>query len=145
MGRNVNACTNCGDDREIVSHGLCQKCLMANRRASEREQEPSWLVGPDRSQNKSQRELNRMRVNFSKMVALLDECPTSNAVLATESYDAVKCILIAAIDQINKMEKLTVNPKSPLTVNSEAEEDQPFVFKERPKAITTVGRNEEES
>lgn len=119
--RRLAMCLGCSDPREIVSHGLCAKCNMQSRRAEEKKGEPSWLIGPDRSQSKSQRELNRLRVNFAKMVALLDETPTSGLVLKDEDYAAVKSRLLAAIDRINDLQKLTVNPESELTVNAEIE------------------------
>lgn len=115
--RRIDACVNCGALREIMSRGLCAKCKMAHTRAEDKRGEPKWLVGPDRSQNKSHRDLNRMRVNFSKMVALLDETAISNAVLPAEQYEAIKAILIGGIDRINAMQKLTVNLESQLTVN----------------------------
>jgi hypothetical protein len=100
MTRRQDACGNCGVERDIVSNGLCAKCYMRERR-----DQPAWLAGPDRSQNKAQRELNRRRVAFSKMLALLDEAAISKAAMQTTDYEAIKSILIAAIDRINTMQK----------------------------------------
>jgi hypothetical protein len=119
--RTVANCLNCDEPHEIVSHGLCAKCLMQQRRAQDQAGDPPWAVGPDRSQSRSQRELNKMRLNFSRMVALLDEAPISAAVLPAASYGAIKAFLIGGIDRINAMQKLTVNPENQLTVNTEAE------------------------
>jgi hypothetical protein len=52
------------------------------------------------------------------MVSLLDEVPISNAVLPDTEYEAVKSILIAGLDRINQMQKLTVNAETELTVIS---------------------------
>jgi hypothetical protein len=118
MVRRLDKCLNCGDPREIVSRGLCAKCLMRNRRSDEKRGEPPWLSGPDRSQNRQQRELTRMRVNFSRMLALLEETPTSSLILPTEEYEIIKSLLITGIDRINNLQKLTVNSNLKLTVIS---------------------------
>lgn len=117
--RMIDKCLNCQERREIVSHGLCAKCLMRQRRAREKRFEPEWISHPDRSQTQQQRELNHMRVNFSRMLALLDDSKTSNLIAKDDEYQIVRDILITWIDDINKRQKLTVNPESELTVNSE--------------------------
>jgi hypothetical protein len=37
---------------------------MQSRRAEEKKDGPAWLSGPDRSQGREQRDLNRIKVNF---------------------------------------------------------------------------------
>ncbi len=123
--RRVDRCLNCGDQRELVSHGLCAKCLMQHRRAAERQGELGWLAGPDRSQNRSQRELNRARVNFARMLALLDDTPTCSMILSGETYLRMKADLIAGINSINALQKLTVHSESKLTVNSNDPQSEP--------------------
>src|ERR1700688_4079729 len=103
--RQIGSCMNCGKERALVAHSLCAKCYMQGWRAEEKNSEPSW-IGPDQTQHKSQKELNRMRVNFAKMVSLLDDSPTSNIVLPPDEHALIKGLLIAAIDKINQMQGL---------------------------------------
>lgn len=126
--RSVSECANCQELREITSHGLCQKCLMKQRRAREKANEPSWAVCPDRSQSRQQKELNKMRTNCSRMLELLDGTRISTYVLPDENYREIKRMLITAIDRIDQMQwpGLTVNSEtSELTVNSLEPEPEP--------------------
>jgi hypothetical protein len=123
MARTIALCQNCGDPREIVSHGLCSKCLMRCRREQELRDGP-WWVGPDRTQGKWQRDLNCWRLNCARMLKLLDESPISNLVAPAAEYETVKDLLVRWSQRINerqRTEKLTVNSKSELTVNKDDE------------------------
>ena len=66
--RTVHGCINCGDEREIVAHGLCSKCYMARRR--EREVE---FVLPHRSQKSALAERNKEHGRLVGVVKLVDE------------------------------------------------------------------------
>jgi hypothetical protein len=138
--RSTAKCLKCGDPREIVSHGLCAKCLMQNRRAEEKAGDPSWTAGPDRSQRREQRDLNKMGANFFKMLVMLSETPISNLVVTDEEFEAVKSRIVTWIGRIYAMQKvpdtrgptiqsskngkpkLTVIPESELPVNTESEQ-----------------------
>jgi hypothetical protein len=115
--RHRDICRDCGQEKEIVADGRCHKCDMRKRRAEQNATEPGWLVGPDRSQNRAQRELNRARVAFAKMLALLDEAPTASTIMSPDDYQKVKSILIAASNRINAKQggsaqrQFTVNPE----------------------------------
>jgi hypothetical protein len=120
--RRVDVCLNCQDPREIVSHGLCARCLMAHRRAEEKTSEPTSIIGPDRSQHKAQRDLNKMGVNFFKMLLALTETPISALIVTDEEYEIVKANLITWIGRIHDRQKLTVlTQESKLTVISKPE------------------------
>lgn len=132
-------CLKCGDPREIVSHGLCAKCLMQNRRAEEKTGDPSWMAGPHRTQRREQRDLNKMGVNFFKMLVMLADTPISNLVVTDEEFQKVKSLIVGWLGRIHAMQKapdtrgptiqspkngkgkLTVIPESELTVNTESE------------------------
>ncbi len=64
--RTIQGCINCGDEREITSHGLCQKCLMRQRREKERES-----VFPDRSQKRYIAEITKQLQDLVKLNKLV--------------------------------------------------------------------------
>ena len=72
--RSIDKCMNCGDEREIVANRICAKCYMARRREAEKRDEPSW-ARPDHSQRRYIAERNKMLVNLTKIVKLVDETP----------------------------------------------------------------------
>jgi hypothetical protein len=138
--RTTAKCLQCGDSREIVSHGLCDRCLMQNRRAEEKASDPPWLAGPDRTQRREQRDLNKMGATFFKMLVMLADAPISNLVVTDEEFEAVKFRIVTWIGRIHQMQKapdtcgspikpskngkgkLTVIPESELTVISGSDE-----------------------
>jgi hypothetical protein len=147
MPRRRGPCLNCSFVRDLVSHGLCARCNQARRLQKEKEGEPSWLQGPDRSQNKEQRDLNRYRVNYSKILALMADTPNSNRILSDPEYDLVRGIFIRAIDRINSMQhpqKLTVNKESKLTVDSDAPSESADEFTVNSVSEFTVNSDEEQ-
>jgi hypothetical protein len=103
--RTVGLCLNCQEDKILVSHNICARCYMRQRRAGE----PEWLNGPDRSQGRSQKELNNIRVNFARMLALLDATTVSPLLLSEEEYQLIRNILIGVMDVVNGMQKTVVN------------------------------------
>lgn len=136
--RKTDNCLNCGDPREIVSHGLCAKCMMQQRRAEEKADDPSWMTGPDRSQRREQRDLNKMGVTFFKILVMLAETPISNLVVTDEEFERVKSLIVLWLGRIHDMQKnpdkcgptiqskngkpkLSVIPEPELTVNPEPE------------------------
>jgi hypothetical protein len=72
--RRIDKCINCGDERELVANSLCAKCYMAGRREAEKRDEPVW-ASSDRSQRRYIAERNKMLVNLTKIVKLVDETP----------------------------------------------------------------------
>jgi hypothetical protein len=110
----------CDDEREIVAHGLCAKCYMAGRRADERLDDPSGL-SPDRINRRHIAERNKMLVNLTRIIKLVDETPC----LSHEDTAAIKVtiqpyLLERANDLAPKKScpELTVHTKSESTVNS---------------------------
>jgi hypothetical protein len=103
--RTTGRCANCQDEKELVSHGICAKCYMRERRR----QEPAWLHGPDRSQSRSLKKLNRIRVNFARMLALLDETTVSPLLLKEEEYQLLRNMLIEVIDGVNSLQRTVVD------------------------------------
>jgi hypothetical protein len=123
--RSKGECSVCGEFREIVSRGRCARCLGKAIRAQRKVAEgDSLLLGPDRSQSREQKELNKARVNFARMVSLMDEAVTNNLILPDEEYVLINDCLIEAIDRINGMQKQVndVNPGPELTSTSTTEE-----------------------
>jgi hypothetical protein len=94
---------------------------MQHRRNAEKQGEPGWLAGPDRTQRREQRDLNRMGVNFFKMLVMLSETPISNLIVTDEEFAAVKSRIVTWIGRIHACQ-LTVNPELKLTVNSNESE-----------------------
>jgi hypothetical protein len=118
---------------------------MQTRRAAEKQGEPAWMVGPDRSQRRQQRDLYKMGVSFYKMLVMLAEAPISNLVVNDDEYEVVKANLAVWLGRIYEMQrneksdmrgptiqssrndrpKLTVITESELTVNSELDDEEP--------------------
>jgi len=88
MGRTIAKCIQCRQEREIVSFGLCAMCLMASRRAAE--------------PLSAQRECNRMRARFSRILELLDDADTTHVVLSAEDCSLVKNIIIRTLELIGR-------------------------------------------
>lgn len=86
--RSIDKCMNCGDEREIVANRICAKCYMARRREAEKRDEPSW-ASPDRSQRRYIAERNKMLVNLTKIVKIVDETPC----LSPEDALAIKTVI----------------------------------------------------
>jgi hypothetical protein len=118
--RKVDSCMNCGDEREIVAHGLCAKCYMVGRRAGERLDDP-FGVSPDRINRRYIAERNKMLVNLTRIIKLVDETPC----LSHEDQAAIKVTIQPyLVERANDLAprkseaELTVNTKSESTVNS---------------------------
>ena len=112
MRRN-DKCINCGDQRDIVSHGLCAKCYMEGRREAEKRDEPSW-ASPDRSERRYIAERNKMLVNLTKINKLVDETPC----LSPEDTQAIKTVIRPYM--LERVESLAPKPQvNTLTENSE--------------------------
>jgi hypothetical protein len=134
--RRIDKCMNCGDERELVANGFCAKCYMASRREAEKRDEPSW-ASPDRSQRRYIAERNKMLVNLTKIVKLVDETPciSPDDILAIKTvirpYLLERAESLAPMPRVNtltqKSELTTVNPfqvnestsQGELTINSE--------------------------
>lgn len=86
--RRIDKCMNCGDERELVANGFCAKCYMARRREAEKRDEPSW-ASPDRSQRRYTAERNKMLINLTKIVKLVDETPC----ISPEDILAIKTVI----------------------------------------------------
>ena len=111
--RRIDKCINCGDQREIVSHGLCAKCYMEGRREAEKRDEPSW-ASPDRSERRYIAERNKMLVNLTKINKLVDETPC----LSPEDAQAIKTVIRPYM--LERVESLAPMPLvNTLTQNSE--------------------------
>jgi hypothetical protein len=119
--RKIDSCMNCGEERELVAHGLCARCYMAGRRETERRDDPYRLI-PERSQRRYVAERNRNLINLTKIVKLVDE----TTCLSPDHMTAIKMvvqpyILERAVD-LAPLKKtgpqLTENSESPLTVSS---------------------------
>ena len=111
---------NCGDEREIVARGLCAKCYMANRRAGERLDDPFGL-SPDHINRRYIAERNKMLVNLTRIIKLVDETPClSHEDTATIKVTIQPYLLERANDLAPKKSdpELTVNTKSESNVNS---------------------------
>jgi len=134
--RRIDKCMNCGDERELVANGFCAKCYMASRREAEKRDEPSW-ASPDRSQRRYIAERNKMLVNLTKIVKLVDETPciSPDDILAIKTvirpYLLERAESLAPMPRVNtltqKSELTTINPsqvnestsQGELTINSE--------------------------
>jgi hypothetical protein len=104
--RSRGNCVVCNEFREIVSRGRCTRCLGKAIRARGKQAEgESPFIGPDRSQQAYQKELNKARTNFSRMISLLDDTTMSDLVLPKEEYVLIKDCLLEAMDKINGMQK----------------------------------------
>jgi hypothetical protein len=111
--RRIDKCMNCGDERELVSHGLCAKCYMGQRREAEKRDEPSW-ASPDRSERRYIAERNKMLVNLTKIVKIVDETPC----LSPEDALAIKTVIRPYL--LERAESLAPKPEvNALTQNSE--------------------------
>src|ERR1700739_4610022 len=86
--RRIDKCMNCRDERELVANGLCAKCYMAGRREAEKRGELSW-ASPDHSQRRYIAERNKMLVNLTKIVKLVDETPC----ISPEDILAIKTVI----------------------------------------------------
>jgi hypothetical protein len=69
---------NCQQERELFTHGICQRCNMAMRRENQRHGQPT--VSPDRSQARQRAALSRMRDKFSGVLTALFSQPLSEMV-----------------------------------------------------------------
>jgi hypothetical protein len=117
--RRTGNCVVCGEFRELVSRERCSKCLAKAIRAAMKEAEgEAPFLGPDRSQQTYQKELNKARTNFSRMISLMDDATMSDLVLPKEEYVLIKDCLLEAIDRINGMQK---DREAVSGVNSEPE------------------------
>jgi hypothetical protein len=67
--RRIQRCMNCGDERDIVAHGLCSMCYQRRWR----EQQERELVLPDRSQRRYVAERNKDHGLLVGIVKLVDE------------------------------------------------------------------------
>lgn len=111
--RRIDSCMNCGDERELVANGFCAKCYMASRREAEKRDEPSW-ASPDRSQRRYIAERNKMLVNLTKIVKLVDETPC----ISPEDILAIKTVIRPYL--LERAESLAPMPKvNTLTQESE--------------------------
>lgn len=86
--RRIDRCINCGDERELVANSLCAKCYMAGRREAEKRDEPVW-ASSDRSQRRYIAERNKMLVNLTKIVKLVDETPC----ISPDDIQAIKTVI----------------------------------------------------
>lgn len=116
--RRIDNCMNCGDERELVSHGLCAGCYMKQRREAEKRDEPSW-ASPDRSERRYIAERNKMLINLTKIVKIVDETPC----LSPEDGLAIKTVirpyLLERAESLAPMPGVsTLTQESELTVNS---------------------------
>ena len=102
--RSIDKCMNCGDEREIVANRICAKCYMARRREAEKRDEPSWAI-PDRSQRRYIAERNKMLVNLTKIVKIVDETPC----LSPEDALAIKTVIRPYL--LERAESLAPMPK----------------------------------
>ena len=113
--RRIDKCMNCGDERELVANSLCAKCYMAGRREAEKRDEPVW-ASSDRSQRRYIAERNKMLVNLTKIVKLVDETPciSPDDILAIKTvirpYLLERAESLAPMPQVN-----TLTQKSELT------------------------------
>jgi hypothetical protein len=117
--RRIDKCMNCGDQRELVAHGLCARCYMGQRREAEKRDEPSW-ASPDRSERRYIAERNKMLVNLTKINKLVDETPC----LSPEDAQAIKTVIrpymLERVESLApKPEVNTLTQQSELTVNSD--------------------------
>jgi hypothetical protein len=111
--RRIDKCMNCGDERELVSHGLCAKCYMEQRREAEKRDEPSW-ASPDRSERRYIAERNKMLVNLTRINKLVDETPC----LSPEDAQAIKTVIRPYM--LERVESLAPKPQvNTLTHQSE--------------------------
>jgi hypothetical protein len=111
--RRIDTCINCGDERELVSNGLCARCYMGQRREAEKRDEPSW-ASPDRSQRRYIAERNKMLVNLTKIVKIVDETPC----LSPEDALAIKTVIQPYL--LERAESLAPKPEvNALTQKSE--------------------------
>jgi hypothetical protein len=112
--RRIDECMNCGNERELVANSTCAKCYMARRREAEKRDEPSW-ASPDRSQRRYIAERNKMLVNLTKIVKLVDETPC----ISPEDILAIKTVIRPYL--MERAESLAPMPLvNTLTQNSES-------------------------
>jgi D12 class N6 adenine-specific DNA methyltransferase len=111
---------NCKDEREIVAHGLCAKCYMRHKRNEEASDDPYGIFGA-RSERRYIAERNKMLVNLTRIIKLVDETPCLTHEDATTIKVTIQPYLLEranALAPIKSQPELTVNTKSESTVNS---------------------------
>lgn len=150
--RRIDTCINCGDERELVSHGWCARCYMGQRREAEKRDEPAW-ASPDRSQRRYIAERNKMLVNLTKIVKLVDETPC----ISPDDIQAIKTVIrpylleraesLAPTPRVNTLtenSELTVNPDEPAKAPDAPAEKKTRSQKQGERAIKKTDKRRKE-
>lgn len=137
--RRTDSCMNCRDSREIVAHGLCAKCYMRHKRSEDTSDDPFGIYGR-RSERRYIAERNKMLVNLTRIIKLVDETPC----LSHEDTTTIKVTLQPyLLDRANALApkksqpELTVNTKYELTVDSKRQPVEGLLAKEAESTVNT--------
>lgn len=97
MGRKVDICTACGEEKEIVAHGLCHKCNMAARR----NQSEAFHSKADKFATAQRKAQEKMDANLIKMMKMCNEFETGGLMLEGD-VDAIREIIRPYVNDIGK-------------------------------------------
>jgi hypothetical protein len=95
MGRAIDICEACGEEKEIVSRGLCHNCNMRR----EREEKAALRGEADKHSSAQRKAQERLDAGLVKMMKLLNDFEASGLV-AVEDISAVRLAIKPYVDRI---------------------------------------------
>jgi hypothetical protein len=95
MGRTTDICESCGEEKEIVSRGLCHNCNMRR----DREEKAALRGQADKHSSAQRKAQERLDAGLIKMMKLLNDFEASGLV-AVEDINAVRLAIKPYVDRI---------------------------------------------
>jgi hypothetical protein len=117
--RPVHKCQECGDPREIVSHGLCAKCLMSMRREADRRGEPVF----DPCQYAYLQELNSYLNRLVRASSALEDAPVPDIFVTPADLLYVRRVLREAVEKVQAVKATTEQSGVEADVEPGSQED----------------------